>query len=76
MSSSSISDYTLVQSAQKELNLFVDSDNDTFEQAKSSILDLLKGNKISDVAIHRAETRHHEKGNKLRRIRNDYWKAN
>lgn len=76
MSDESISDYTLVQSDKKELNLFIDTDAETYEQAKSSITDLLKENQINDIAIHRAEYRHHEKGNKLRRIRNDYWKAN
>lgn len=76
MSDESISDYTLVQSDKKELNLFIDADTETYEQAKSSITDLLKENQINDIAIHRAEYRHHEKGNKLRRIRNDYWKAN
>lgn len=76
MSDESISDYTLVQSDKKELNLFIDADAETYEQAKSSITDLLKENQINDIAIHRAEYRHHEKGNKLRRIRNDYWKAN
>lgn len=76
MANESISDYTLVQANKKELDLFIDSDNVVFEQAKSSIMELLKGNKIDDVTIQRAEKRHHEKGNKLRRIRNDYWKTN
>ena len=76
MSHPSINDYTLVQSDKSLLNLFIDGDIEIYEKAKSSIIDLLNENKINTITIHKSENRHHEKGNKLRRIRNDYWKAN
>ena len=76
MASKSINDYTLVQSSMNELRLFIDSDKVTYELAKSSILNLLKERGVFNVAIYKSETRHHEKGNKLIRIRNDNRKAN
>ena len=76
MSNELINDYTLVQTKKSELDLFVDSDTKIYEEAKLAIVDLLKENKIIDITIHRAEYRHHEKGNKLRRIRNDYRQSN
>ncbi|MEJ6584098.1 MAG: hypothetical protein QNL61_00910 [Crocinitomicaceae bacterium] len=76
MSNASINDYTLVQSDKNELNLFIDADIEIYEQAKASIIDLLKAKNINNITIHRSEIRQHEKGNKLRRIRNDYRKAN
>lgn len=76
LSNEKIKDYTLVQSERNKLDLFIDGDSSVFEQAKSSVVELLKEHKVEGIAIHRAEKKHHEKGNKLRRIRNDYWKAN
>ena len=76
MAHESINDYTLVQSDINILNLFIDCDSETYEIGKSSIMELLKHNKIKNTVINRAENRQHKKGNKLRRIRNDYRKTN
>lgn len=75
MSNDTISDYTLVQSKVDELQLYIDNPT-AFDQVKNALQKLLEENNIQDVAVLKAETKHHEKGDKLRRIRNDYWKAN
>lgn len=75
MSDDQIRDYTLVQTAYNELCLFVNNDVSIFEKAKEAIIELLEKNKVQDVQIIKSEEIHHEKGNKLRRIRNDYSKT-
>lgn len=75
MSDERIRDYTLVQSKEDELQLYVDN-NVLFGTAKTAIEKLLHDNQVSDVNVVQSQSKHHEKGNKLRRIRNDYWKAN
>ncbi|WP_027418594.1 F390 synthetase-related protein [Crocinitomix catalasitica] len=72
----SIIDYTLVQTEENRLELFIDSAEVIRNMAKSSIQKLLTDNGINAVDIITVNERHHEKGNKLRRIRNDYWKTN
>lgn len=67
-----INDYTLLQTGMNELELFVNSNDETFDKVKQSIVMLLKRNNIDDAKINKSQTLHHEKGNKLRRIRNDY----
>lgn len=67
-----IQDYTLLQTDLNQLNLFVNGTEELFEKAKTSILDFLHGKGVADVQVLRAENRHHDKGNKLRRIQNDY----
>lgn len=76
MSNDQISDYSLVQSGKNELQLFVNNNADIYEQAIVSIVELLNLRGIHGVKLIRSEVRHHEKGNKLRRIRNDYRKTN
>lgn len=76
MSNDKISDYSLVQSGKNELQLFVNNGMEVFEQAKKAVTELLYLNNIQGVILNRSELRHHEKGNKLRRIRNDYRQTN
>jgi len=76
MSNDQISDYSLVQSGENELQLFVNNNADIYEQAIVAIVELLNLRGIHGVKLIRSEVRHHEKGNKLRRIRNDYRKTN
>ena len=76
MSNGSIKDYALVQSDRKELSLYIDGTREIFEQAKNAIRFLLKESGITDLEIIRSETSLNEKGNKLRRIRNDFRKTN
>lgn len=76
MSNDQISDYSLVQSGKNELHLFVNNNADIYEQAIVAIVELLNLRGIHGVKLIRSEVRHHEKGNKLRRIRNDYRKTN
>jgi putative adenylate-forming enzyme len=75
MSSSNISDYTLVQTQKNTLELYVD-DTGSLSLAKKSIYQLLENHEVPNIEIIKVDTKHHEKGNKLRRIKNDYWKAN
>jgi len=75
VSNASIRDYTLVQINANELQLYLDNDEAIFASAKESIEKMLRSNHIHDVRILRSIRKHQEKGNKLRRIRNDYWKA-
>ncbi len=75
MSNDTIHDYTLVQTGSNILELFIDR-AEAFEEAKKGLLALLSANKVEEVNIIKVDERHHEKGNKLRRIRNDFWKAN
>jgi putative adenylate-forming enzyme len=74
-SSDTIHDYTLVQSNLNQLELYVD-DKRAFSTAETAITQLLESYGIRNVAIRNVNSRHHEKGDKLRRIRNDYRKAN
>jgi putative adenylate-forming enzyme len=76
MSNKSINDYTIVQTSPKELMLYVDSDSNTYEQSKSAIVNLLNEKGIFHVIIQKSENRHHEKGTKLRRVRNEYRNTN
>jgi len=74
-SSDIIQDYTLVQSNLNLLELYVDNKS-AFSIAKTAILQLLESYGIYNVEIRNVNSKHHEKGDKLRRIRNDYRKAN
>lgn len=75
-SHASIADYTLVQVAENRLELFIAGELETYNLANEAIQNFLSENNIHSVEIIRVTERHHEKGNKLRRIRNDYWKTN
>ena len=74
MSSEKITDYTLVQTNRKEIQLYINQGEVVFQNAKKWIMKLLSDNNIEDVIVLKAEQRNFEKGNKLRRIRNDYGK--
>ncbi len=71
-----ILNYTLIQTAENRLELFFEGDLERLNLAKNAILLLLFENGINAVEIISVTERHHEKGNKLRRIRNDYRKTN
>jgi len=76
MSDAEIQDYTLVQSDKKELTLYVNGQDSQYISAKQAIIDLLNKKNVHDIIIQRATHRSHQRGNKLRRVRNDYWKTN
>lgn len=69
MSSDKIKDYTLLQTDSKLLELYIDPLSD-FKLAKNSIISLLKKYGVHNVSVIRVKKKHHERGNKLRRIRN------
>lgn len=69
MSSDKIKDYTLLQTDSKLLELYIDPLSD-FKLAKNSIISLLKKYGVHNVRVIRVKKKHHERGNKLRRIRN------
>ena len=75
MSDETIQDYTLVQTGSDILELFLDNE-EVFDVVKKGLLQLLAANEVEGVTIVKVGERHHEKGNKLRRIRNDFWKTN
>lgn len=70
-----IVDYTLAQISAKELELYVNHE-DLFPPAKNALSNLLASHGIQNVTIKYVSKKHHEMGNKLRRIRNDIRKAN
>lgn len=69
MSNNQISDYTLVQFGENELELFVENNSKIFDQAKDAIEKLLELNNIYGVNLIKSNAKHHDKGNKLRRIK-------
>jgi len=71
MADEDIIDYMLVQYSRLEIKLYVSGSKEIYEKAKSGVEELLKKYKISDVNINRSIESLHEKGNKLRRIRNE-----
>ncbi|AUP80985.1 F390 synthetase-related protein [Flavivirga eckloniae] len=70
----SINDYTLVQKNENTLELYVSNTN-VYELAAKALKDYLETLGVKDIIIKKSLVRNHVKGNKLRRIRND-WKIN
>ncbi len=64
-----IQDYTLVQRQPNLLELYLLGTEASFERAKQSIEALLAKYQVTSVEIVRVKVKHHEKGNKLRRIK-------
>ncbi|NMH86537.1 F390 synthetase-related protein [Flavivirga algicola] len=70
----SINDYTLVQRDLDTLELYV-GNNNAYELAAKAVKSYLESRGVKDIIIEKALVRNHVKGNKLRRIQND-WKIN
>ena len=71
MASETIREYALIQRSKNELDLFIEGDDQSYEKAEKSVLDLLDQYDISDIVINRIDSTRTNKGSKLRRIRND-----
>jgi hypothetical protein len=69
--SKDIHSYALICIRENEFELFVDGDSEQYELAKNSILNLLNSFDIQDTIINRITSTKVDKGNKLRRIRNE-----
>ena len=76
LSNEAINNYSLVQSKKDELLLYVNHGEQLFEATKQALQHLLLDNGVNDVIILQETELNHQKGNKLRRIRNDYRKTN
>lgn len=70
-SSADIRSYALICTEENQFELFIEGSQDHFEMAKSGILKLLKSLDIENTRIDQITSTKVEKGNKLRRIRND-----
>ncbi|OJJ19348.1 hypothetical protein BKI52_21285 [marine bacterium AO1-C] len=64
-----IQDYTLVQRNANLLELYLQGSEESFQKAKQGIEVLLVKYQIDTVNIVRTKIKHHEQGNKLRRIK-------
>ena len=71
MSSEEIRNYVLIQKSSKLLELFVAGDQLQFKKAQDAVLKLLESQGVENVEIRQILSPKIEKGNKLRRIRND-----
>lgn len=71
MADDRIVDYVLIQRSKTVLELFVNGDQEQFERAKKGIETLLQHYAVAGVDIQRMNSHPHEKGNKLRRIKNE-----
>ena len=76
LSDETILDYALIQKSEDLISLYIDGTEESFRKAKNGVLELLSLKEIKNVSVERIDTRQVEKGNKLRRIRNDYRKRN
>jgi putative adenylate-forming enzyme len=76
MSDGLVQNYGVAQSGKNELQLYVEGSDASFEKAKNSLASLLAEKGITKTDIHRVEHLNNPKGQKLRRVRNDHWKAN
>ncbi len=69
--SADIQSYALICIGENEFELFVEGSSEQYELAKNSILNLLKSLEIQGTVIRQIKSPKIEKGNKLRRIRNE-----
>lgn len=69
LSNESISDYLLVQRSNSVIELYINGNQDLFENAKNGIETLLQDYSIVGIEINRIKNPSHKKGDKLRRIR-------
>ncbi len=75
-SSKDIRSYTLICKSDYEFELFIEGSQEHYEQAKNSILKLFKSVDIHNIIIKQTTSIKVDKGNKLRRIRNERSKTN
>lgn len=66
-----IQDYTLAHKAPQLLELYIGGNEASFAKASQGLLQLLQKYHITNVEVVRTPHKHHEKGDKLRRIRNE-----
>lgn len=71
MADAEIKDYTLVQRSSNLLELYISGSETSHQKASTGIGKLLAKYSISHVEIVKTNTKHHEKGDKLRRIKNE-----
>jgi putative adenylate-forming enzyme len=69
LSNESIDDYLLVQRSNLVIELYINGNQDLFENAKNGIETLLQDYSIVGIEINRIKNPPHKKGDKLRRIR-------
>jgi AAA+ ATPase superfamily predicted ATPase len=75
MSNEKITDFTVIQKGKFQLLLFIEGEGeDLYENASEALFQLLKQHKVQYVAIEQIKDNQHIKGNKLRRVRNEYKK--
>lgn len=71
MSDDSILDYAVVQRSINQMDMYISGSIESFDKATQNIYQLLERYEVSGVEINRITTNPHEKGNKLRRIKNE-----
>ena len=71
-SDENIFNYSVTQKEKNLINLFIDGENLQYENAKKSIIEVLRKLEIEGVKINRSKNLDHVKGTKLRRIKNEY----
>lgn len=68
----SIQDYTVIQTSENQIELYIDGSDLIYEDAKMGIQELLLKFNIQQVKIVRSLNSNHQIGNKLRRIKNEH----
>jgi putative adenylate-forming enzyme len=68
-----ITDYLVIGKNNNQLELYIDGDDKNYTNAKNGILNLLHSFNITQVEINRIPSKKLEKGNKLRRIKNEHY---
>jgi len=71
-SDKNIFNYSVTQKEKNLIDLFIEGEDLQYENAKKSIIELLRNLEIEGVKIARSKRLHHVKGTKLRRIKNEY----
>ena len=71
-SDKNIFNYSVTQKEKNLIDLFIEGEDLQYENAKKSIIELLRNLEIEGVKITRSKRLDHVKGTKLRRIKNEY----
>ena len=71
MSDDAIIDYSVNQRSPNLIELYINGEENSYDKALNSTLKLLEKYKVQKVEIKRILTNNHQKGNKLRRIKNE-----
>lgn len=72
LSNGSINDYQAIQSDRQVIQLYVNGDENSFSAAKKAVEAALDQLGITQITIEKLPAKQHSKGEKLRRVRNDY----